>query len=323
MKSYVIGLLSLLLCVTAPKLLLAATADLAIDSGSITFSTSKFYSGETVRIYARVRNLGEVDMQGSVVFYNGTKIVGATQPVSLRVGGAPEEVFVDFLIPDSSFNIYAVLAGSSPTDENSSNDSAMTVLYTAILDADKDGILDEVDNCRDDANADQADLDQDNIGDVCDSVDNTPKPIVVTPPVIESRPLTAAPAAAVTVVPAVTSAATIVTPSVVSSAVASTATASAMTNPTAVNIVPSDHESTIWPNKAYGIFDNVVAAESAALENSVSFWRLNNPAVQIMLIVLGLLAICCLLSMIIVRRKARHSFTETEIDEVIGVEPEV
>ena len=37
-----------------------------------------------------------------------------------------------------------------------------------VLDADGDGIADDLDNCRDDANADQADIDLDDLGDACD-----------------------------------------------------------------------------------------------------------------------------------------------------------
>ncbi len=314
-KNCIVGVMvaaSLLL----PSLVKAASADLAIDNGSITFSTSKFYSGDTVRIYARVRNLGDVDMEGSVVFYNGSKIIGATQPVSLRAGGAPEEVFVDFFVPDSSFNIYAVLAGSNPADENSSNDSAMTVLYTAILDADKDGVLDGADNCRDNANADQADLDHDGIGDVCDSVDNTPKPVAVVPPTPIVTPVPTV-SAKIAAAPVTAPIATVTAPSAVSAAADS---ANSTTNSTSVNTLPSDNDGTVWPDKAYGIFDNAVAAEPAVAETSESFWRLTNPVVQVLLIVLGLLAIGCLLSVIVVRRKARGGQTEGMAEEVTEAE---
>ncbi|HCC83842.1 TPA: hypothetical protein DEP96_03250 [Candidatus Uhrbacteria bacterium] len=301
-----------------PCLAQAATADLAIDNGSITFSTAKFYSGDTVRIYARVRNIGDVDVQASVVFYNGSKIIGATQPVSLRADGAPEEVFVDFLVPDSSFNIYAVLAGSNPADQNSNNDSAMTVLYTAILDADKDGILDASDNCRDNANADQADLDYDGIGDVCDSVDNTPKPAIVTPPPAPT-PAPTIPAKTVAVAPAKTSVATVTAPDAASPSsipLASSTTNSPVANATttAVNTISSNApDGTVWPDKAYGIFDNVIAAEPTADDSTESFWQLTNPAVQVLLIVLGLLAIGILLSVIVVRRKASRASVESEL----------
>lgn len=295
----------------------AGNADLAIDQGSITFSTNKFYSGETVRIYARIRNLGDVDMQASVVFYNGAKVVGATQPVSLRVAGAPEEVFVDFLVPVGSFNIHAVIAGSSPADENASNDDATTVLYTVLADADRDEVLDEDDNCQTATNTDQADLDHDNTGDACDSVDDTPKPVVVAPPTPAPLP-TPIPVTSTktsTVAPVATSVTTVTAPGAASStAVAANSTTSTLANGTATvlaNTAPSSaSDGTVWPEKAYGIFDNVVAAEPEAVDSSVSFWHLTNPVVQILLIVLGLFAIGCLLSVIIVRRRSRPSYDQ-------------
>ena len=46
--------------------------------------------------------------------------------------------------------------------------------YGAILDTDRDGIADSVDNCPAVANADQADFDQDGKGDACDTVNMAP-----------------------------------------------------------------------------------------------------------------------------------------------------
>jgi hypothetical protein len=321
MKKIGLFFLSLLFIFWLPSRAQAAVADIAIDNNSITFSSSTFYSGDIVRIYARVRNLGDVDMQASVVFYNGSKVVGATQPVSLRVGGAPEEVFVDFLLPSTSFNIYAVLAGSVPADQNSSNDSAMTVLYATILDADKDGVLDDVDNCRDNANADQADLDNDGIGDACDSVDNTPKPVIV-PPV---TPLpTAVPVKTVAVAPAVTLAKTVIqnteaqTPTTIANSIvdgASTGSAVAFANSELASDSTNAKAGIVWPDKAYGIFDNAVAAEAEPGNSTVSFWRLSNPVIQILVIVLGLLAIGCLLSVIVVRRRNARGSSVAVVNE--------
>ncbi len=302
-----------------PHLVQATNADLAIDDGSITFSTSTFYSGDTVRIYARVRNPGDVDMQASVVFYNGTKVVGATQPVSLRADGAPEEVFVDFLVPSESFNIHAVIAGASPTDTNPANDEATTVLYTTIADADKDGVLDKSDNCPNNVNADQADKDSDGIGDVCDSVDNTPKPVVVAEPVVTPvvKPTTtAAPttaSTATTKAPAATgsgggttsSSAGSSTSGAVVASVAGTNEASTGQMTSASSSAPTTlADGTPRPNKAFGIFDNALAADGQAVKDDTSFWHLSNPAVQILLVILGLGAIGCLTSVIVVRRRA-------------------
>ena len=150
----------------------AATVDLALDGNNISFSESTLYVGDTVRIYARVRNVGDADATAYVLFYQGGMVIGQSQPVSLRAAGNPDEVFVDFTVPDGSFNIRAVLQGSDPQDVNPANDSAITPLYTPVSDADRDGIVDDADNCANDANADQLDTDRDEKGDVCDTDDD-------------------------------------------------------------------------------------------------------------------------------------------------------
>lgn len=150
----------------------AATVDLAIEPDNITFSESTLYAGDEVRVYARVRNVGEVDTTAYVLFYQGGMVIGQSQPVSLRVGGNPDDVFVDFTIPYGTFNIRAVIQGSNPTDQNVENDSALTPLYTAIADDDRDGALNDNDNCPNEVNAQQTDNDSDGIGDDCDVDDD-------------------------------------------------------------------------------------------------------------------------------------------------------
>lgn len=156
----------------APALTHAATADLSITQSQITFSQSTLYAGDVVRIYGRVRNLGETDMTATVFFYQGSSLIAAAQPISLAAEGATEEVFVDFSVPEGSFNIRAVIQGADPTDENPSNNEATTPLYTSVSDADRDGVVDDDDNCESDSNADQKNTDGDAMGDVCDNDDD-------------------------------------------------------------------------------------------------------------------------------------------------------
>ena len=150
----------------------ATTVDLALDSNNITFSASTLYVDDSVRIYARVRNVGDVDATASVIFYQGGMVIGQSQPVSLRAGGNPDDVFVDFIVPQGSFNIRAVLQGSTPQDTNPDNDSAITPLYAPIADVDRDNVIDDADNCKNDANTDQVDTDSDGNGDACDTDDD-------------------------------------------------------------------------------------------------------------------------------------------------------
>jgi len=151
-----------------PSIALAENPDLSITAGSISFSTSKLYAGDSVRIYASVRNVGDVDVTGYIFFYQGSMPIGRSQTISLRADGAPDEVFVDFTVPQGSFNIRAIIQGTSPQDVNPSNDVAVTPLYHPLVDEDRDGVEDETDNCPSQENSDQLDTDEDDIGDVCD-----------------------------------------------------------------------------------------------------------------------------------------------------------
>lgn len=150
----------------------ASTVDLALDSHSISFSETTLYTGDTIRIYARVKNLGDVDASAYVLFYQGGMLVGKSQAVSLLANGNPDDVYVDFTVPTGSFNIRAVIQGSSPQDQNPANDTTQTSLFYPIVDEDRDGVTDDDDNCANDENEDQLDTDGDDVGNVCDSDDD-------------------------------------------------------------------------------------------------------------------------------------------------------
>jgi hypothetical protein len=155
-----------------PLAVRATTVDLALSRNSITFSKDTLISGETVRIYVSVKNLGDVDTSGYVSFFQGTLPVGNSQMISLRVGGYPEEVYVDFVVPSGPFNIRAEIRGIDPLDENEANNTVITQLYTPVLDDDRDGVVNADDNCPSVENADQVDSDVDGLGDACDDDDD-------------------------------------------------------------------------------------------------------------------------------------------------------
>lgn len=155
-----------------PLTVQAVTVDLSIEQRSISFSEEKLITGDTIRIYAAVKNVGEVDVSGYVLFYQGDLPVGNSQVISLRSDGSPEEVYVDFVVPTGSFNIRAEIRGTDPEDENSTNNVAITKLLTPILDDDRDGVENADDNCSSAENPDQADVDVDDLGDICDDDDD-------------------------------------------------------------------------------------------------------------------------------------------------------
>lgn len=146
--------------------------DLGITSGDIFFPQSNLIAGQSIRLYAAIRNYGTHDVSGYASFYSGPNLIGSSQVVSVRAGGYSDEVFVDWTIPAGSFNIRVDINGQSPKDENPSNDSALTGLFIPKKDTDGDGVIDDNDNCPAIANPDQADVDGDKIGDVCDNDDD-------------------------------------------------------------------------------------------------------------------------------------------------------
>ncbi len=152
----------------SPFLAKAENVDLAIYASSISFSTDTLIAGHDVRIYATIKNLGDVDTSAQVFFYQGTDLIGKSQIVSVLVGGE-DDVYVDHTLPLGSFNIHAVVQGANPADMNPSNDEAVTPLYRTYADTDDDGVIDNDDNCDDEANSNQDDTDNDGQGDVCDS----------------------------------------------------------------------------------------------------------------------------------------------------------
>ncbi len=150
----------------------ADNPDIGIYSKDVRFSEEVLVSGYETRIYFKLRNEGDVDAIGYVFVYQGTEVVGASQVVTLVSGGQEEEVWVDFTVPNGSFNIRAEIRGQDPADVNPDNDVAITSLFYPISDDDGDGVADDDDNCPDVSNADQLDTDGDGSGDACDDDDD-------------------------------------------------------------------------------------------------------------------------------------------------------
>ena len=150
----------------------AAAADLTIAQEDIRFSKPILTTGETVRLYARVQNVGTEDVVGYVTFFQGDAVIGKSQVISVISGGLPEEIFIDFLVPAGTFNIRAEIQGTDPEDSNPSNNMAITSMIDPMEDADRDGVADEVDNCPAQQNKTQTDTDNDGLGNSCDEDDD-------------------------------------------------------------------------------------------------------------------------------------------------------
>lgn len=145
-----------------------AAADLRVNQSDIRFSKSPLIAGDTVRVYTKVQNVGTTDVTGYVTFYQGSSVISEPQVISVVSGSDPEEVFVDFIVPEGSFNIRAVINGTNPADTNLDNNVSITGMLTPVPDDDHDGKQNASDNCPKVSNADQTDTDKDGLGDVCD-----------------------------------------------------------------------------------------------------------------------------------------------------------
>ncbi len=150
----------------------AGVADLEIKATDIRFSKTPLVAGDQVRIYAKIYNVGEVDVSGYTTFFQGSVPLGDSQVVSSVVGGSPDEVYVDFVVPAGEFNIRAEIRGTDPVDHNVANDVAITQVWKPILDDDRDGIENSHDNCPQTSNANQLDTDGDTLGNACDDDDD-------------------------------------------------------------------------------------------------------------------------------------------------------
>lgn len=118
--------------------------DLSLGPSDITFSKDVLISGDKVRIYAKVHNEGNLDITGYVSFFRGIQLIGNSQAVSV-LPGSSDDVFVDFTVPEDSFNVQAKIQGSDPADQNAQNNETQTALIVPDKDTDSDGLVDRLD----------------------------------------------------------------------------------------------------------------------------------------------------------------------------------
>ena len=101
-----------------------AKTDLSISESDISFSKNDMVGGETVRIYARVFNVGDIDALGSVIFLANAKEISAPQSVSLKPN-TYDDVYVDWKPVADTFTIEVKIVGVNPKEDDVDNNSTL------------------------------------------------------------------------------------------------------------------------------------------------------------------------------------------------------
>lgn len=174
-KRIFIILLSIFVMIGLPSFFLQAQSysyDIGVKRVDLNLDASEIISGEDVRIYATIENLGDYDMTGVVSFYLGTELLGTSPRITAKAHDFPEQAWVDFRVPESNFNVRVEIEDTDPQDQNSTNNTFLTEMFIPQQDSDKDGVGQANDNCPDVANSSQRDTDGDGIGDECDDDDD-------------------------------------------------------------------------------------------------------------------------------------------------------
>lgn len=160
----------------------AAKGDVGLVYSKFRFSELPLITGQTVRLYAGIKNYGDVDMSGEVSFSLPGGMIKQPVPFTVVADGASEDVWVDFTVPEDPFNVYVQVwtTGDTKTDNN----TYFSPRYTPLADRDRDGIEDSKDNCPGAANENQRDIDRDGKGDECDAVNDLEQPAPAEEPAI-------------------------------------------------------------------------------------------------------------------------------------------
>lgn len=151
------GFLSLFLFL--PKNCYAKT-DLSITEKDITFSKENIFEGETVRIFARIFNVGDTDVLGNAIFLNNNKAIAEPQAISVRAQNY-DDVFADWKPKSGVYDIELKITNTNLKDENLNNNTSIKKGYLVDLDTDTDTIGNSKDDDDDnDGLADKEELDK-------------------------------------------------------------------------------------------------------------------------------------------------------------------
>ncbi|MFH1546485.1 MAG: PKD domain-containing protein [Patescibacteria group bacterium] len=152
----------LLAFIFVPAALAAFENDLSISSDELTMHpASGVVHGQMVKVYATVRSNGSEDFIGTVKFFVDGAQIATDQPVSVKSGGVPDEVFVNWNAVVGNHKISAQIYPFETEGDNPANNFAEKDFFID-ADSDGDGVGDLLD--IDDDNDGLKDSEEENIG---------------------------------------------------------------------------------------------------------------------------------------------------------------
>ena len=117
-----LSLLALTLLIAKANAFAAFENDLSISGDELVMvPASGVVERQTVKIYTTVRNNGDKDLIGTVKFFVDGAQVATDQPVSVKVGSVPDEVFVNWTAIAGSHVISAQIYPYETEGDNPDN----------------------------------------------------------------------------------------------------------------------------------------------------------------------------------------------------------
>ncbi len=137
-------------------------ADLSISGDELTLQPSSgVLHGKVVRIYTTVRNQGDIDLIGTVKFFVDGAQIATDQPVSVKAGSIPDEVFINWTAIAGSHKVAAQIFPSEAEGDNPANNYVEQNFFVD-ADTDLDGTGNSID--IDDDNDGLNDVDEESLG---------------------------------------------------------------------------------------------------------------------------------------------------------------
>lgn len=122
-----------------------AKTDVSLSDADISFSKAEIFEGDTIRIFARVNNLGDTDVLGFVTFLDNKKEIGGPQAISIKAN-TYDDVFIDWKPVNGNHNIEIKTIDLNLADENPENNKLYSKEFFIDKDTDRDGIGNEKDD---------------------------------------------------------------------------------------------------------------------------------------------------------------------------------